>query len=70
MHYVAGWLKIKIKSGLEEDLCSTWQNEPTSDLKPYDVRLMMNIDTTSVSLCLDGTHVGRGSKWYVGVGLR
>lgn len=34
-----------------------------ADLKPYDAKLMVPIDTKPVDLVLEGSHVGRGDKW-------
>lgn len=41
------------------------QFEPVFDLKPYDVKKMIEIDNSPVSLQLEGSHVGRGAKWQV-----
>jgi len=34
-------------------------------LKAYDAKLMVPVDTKPVDLVLEGSHVGRGDKWYV-----
>ena len=36
-----------------------------ADLKPYDAKSMVPVNTSPVSLKLEGSHVGRGNKWYV-----
>ena len=39
------------------------QAETVIDLKPFDAKLMIPIDTSPVSLVLEGSHLGRGSRW-------
>ncbi|XP_060084350.1 uncharacterized protein LOC132563623 [Ylistrum balloti] len=34
------------------------------ELKPYDAKLMIPVDTKPVSLLLEGSHVGRGVQWF------
>ncbi|XP_052813191.1 uncharacterized protein LOC128240559 isoform X3 [Mya arenaria] len=34
-----------------------------ADLKPYDAKEMVAVNTSPVSLMLEGSHVGRGDKW-------
>ena len=34
-----------------------------ADLKPYDAKLMVPVNESPVSLKLEGSHVGRGTKW-------
>jgi len=41
------------------------QVDLVSELKPYDVKKLLILDDTPVSLMLEGSHVGRGARWYV-----
>lgn len=34
------------------------------DIKPYEVQLMLEPNTTDPDLELEGSHVGRGSHYY------
>ncbi|XP_021351835.1 uncharacterized protein LOC110449351 isoform X3 [Mizuhopecten yessoensis] len=34
------------------------------ELKPYDAKLMIPVDSKPVSLLLEGSHVGRGVRWF------
>lgn len=49
---------IKVK-GLGENS----NKSDVSDLKAYDAKLMIPINTQPVSLILEGSHVGRGKEW-------
>ncbi|XP_053386334.1 uncharacterized protein LOC123538762 isoform X4 [Mercenaria mercenaria] len=50
---------IKVKS--QEEVNSA--KFDLADLKAYDAKLMVPVDTKPVSLVLEGSNVGRGTKW-------
>ncbi|KAL4217138.1 hypothetical protein ACF0H5_023592 [Mactra antiquata] len=52
---------IKVKSSDEVNATKF----DLADLKAYDAKLMVPVDTKPVSLMLEGSHVGRGTKWEV-----
>ncbi|XP_023931088.1 supervillin-like [Lingula anatina] len=45
------------------DTDSKTKNEPAVELKAYDAAVMVPLDTSPVTLCLEGQNVGRGLNW-------
>ena len=41
------------------------QTDTGAELQVCDVDKMVTVDTKPVSMILEGSHVGRGSEWYV-----
>ncbi|KAK3605398.1 hypothetical protein CHS0354_036306 [Potamilus streckersoni] len=50
---------IKVKS--QEEISET---KEMVELAPYDAKLMLAENMTPVTLVLEGSHVGRGTKWF------